>query len=427
VPIWVGAGASLTTILSGVSYSTANSTNPAGNTVLAVFGSYFQDNNPAVVVGVAVVGFAGNGTWQFSINGGATWKNIPAVSTTAALPLSASDKIRFVPKTTAGGTATLQALAWDGSTGTPGTTANPKLATSAFSATTLTATALANRAPTLTATTLTATAITEGAISAAVPVSSLLTQAGYSDPDGKGLPQGIAIVAVAGTAATVQYLLIGGTWQTLPSVTSSAAILLPSTASLRFVAGSQVGTVALTFEGWDQTQGALGHAFDITSTGGATAFSAASTMLSMAVNAATSHAPTLTKPALTEPAVARHATGAAIAVSTLLTQAGYADAGGGNVPSGVAISGTVAAGGTWEYMLAGGSWRVLPSVSSSSALLLPSTAFLRLIGGSQVGTATLTFAGWDQTQGTAGQLFDSTSTGGGSAFSTASTTVSIAV
>jgi len=52
---------------------------------------------------------------------------------------------------------------------------------------------------------------------------------------------------------------------------------------------------------------------------------------------------------------------------------------------------------------------------------------LRLVAGSQAGTATLTLAGWDQMLGAAGQLFDITSTGWASAFSTASTKVSIAI
>jgi trimeric autotransporter adhesin len=143
--------------------------------------------------------------------------------------------------------------------------------------------------------------------------------------------------------------------------------------------------------------------------------------------AAVSNAPTLTNLSLTEPRIAVHATGPAIAVSALLSQAGFADAYGSNLPQGLAIIGAVSAGGTWEYLLAGGTWHALPSVSSSSALLLPTTAYLRLVAGSQPGTATLTLAGWDQTLGAAGQLFDITNTGGASAFSSASTTVSIAV
>jgi len=121
---------------------------------------------------------------------------------------------------------------------------------------------------------------------------------------------------------------------------------------------------------------------------------------------------------LTEPRVAVHATGPAIAVTALLSQAGSADPDGGKLLQGLAIIGAAAAGGTWH---------ALPSVSSSSALLLPSTAYVRLVAGSQPGTATLTLAGWDQTLGTADQLFDITSTGGASAFSTASTKVSIAI
>ena len=48
--------------------------------------------------------------------------------------------------------------------------------------------------------TFTQGSVAQYATSATLTVSSLLTQAGYSDPDGKGLAQGIAIVATAGTA-----------------------------------------------------------------------------------------------------------------------------------------------------------------------------------------------------------------------------------
>lgn len=68
------------------------------------------------------------------INGSATWTPFPAVSSTSALLLAASDLIRFVPKSGFVGTAALSALTWDGSSGTHGATVNPsKLTSSAFS------------------------------------------------------------------------------------------------------------------------------------------------------------------------------------------------------------------------------------------------------------------------------------------------------
>ena len=293
VPIWVGVSASLTSILPG-NYDTTNLANPPGNTVLAVFGNDFQDNNAAVTAGVAIVGVTGSahGTWQYLLNGATTWAAIPAVSTTAALLLSANDEIRFVPKNKYVGTASLTALAWDGSGGAPGMTPNPsKPASSAFSTKTLTATVTVNtgvdgerggaRA---------APPLAKNATSPAITVSSLLTttQADYIDADGATLPRGIAVTGAFSSVGALQYMLAGGAWQALPAVSSSAALLLPSAAMLRLVNNGQFGTAELTFEGWDQTQGTAGLRFDITSTGGASAFSAATSNLLIAVQQAPS-------------------------------------------------------------------------------------------------------------------------------------------
>ena len=250
-------------------YRTSDQTTPAGNTIASVFGSYFQDNNPAVTVGVAIVSVTGvgNGIWQFLPSSGGTWANFPTVSTASALLLSANDMIRFVPKNNFAGTVSLTALAWDGSVGADG---KPnilvKLARSAFSTTTLTATASANHAPTLAHAAIIVPSVVQYATSAAVTVASLLTtaQAGFADLDGKSLPQGIAIVGTSSITGTYQYMLPHGTWQSLSSVSESAALLLPSNALLRFIAGSQTGPATLTFDAWDQTQGLVGKAFDIT-------------------------------------------------------------------------------------------------------------------------------------------------------------------
>jgi hypothetical protein len=412
-PFWVGTGAALPPLLPD--------TTPAGQTIASVFGSYFEDNNPAATsVGVAIesAGTLAGDTWQFQISGSTTWTNFPAVSATSALLLSGSDEIRFVSKNSTVGALSLKALAWDGSIGTDGKTANPT--GSAFSSTTLTATESVSRAPTLGTASINQWSVVQYATSAAATVASLLTKAGYADA---GLPAGMAVIGTVTTLGTYQYMLAGGSWQPLPSVSPSSALLLPSTASLRFVAGNQTGAATLTFEGWDQTQGAAGQTYDITSTGGASAFSNASTVLSSTVTASTSQAPILSKSSFAESAVAVNTT-AAITVSTLLSQVGYADHDGS---PGIALIGAFAAGGSVQYLLAGGTWQPLPSVSPSSALLLPSTASLRLTASSQLGTATLTFDGWDQTQGSAGHLFDIAITGGASAFSAASATVSIPI
>jgi hypothetical protein len=69
--------------------------------------------------GIAVTGVdTSEGTWQFSTNGGSTWTDIDAsVSDTAAVVLSGSDLLRFVPNPNEDGISDMTFRAWDGSDG----------------------------------------------------------------------------------------------------------------------------------------------------------------------------------------------------------------------------------------------------------------------------------------------------------------------
>jgi hypothetical protein len=141
-PAWYGKGAVLTAVLPN--------TTPPGDTVASVFGAFFQDGANSVSPGIAVTALTGmaNGTWQFSPDG-TNWSAIGTVSPAKALLLSAGYRLRFVPKAGFLGTVKLTAVAWEGSTGTAGGTANVHGST-AFSMSPLTATCLINTAPTLT-------------------------------------------------------------------------------------------------------------------------------------------------------------------------------------------------------------------------------------------------------------------------------------
>ena len=136
-------------------FSTSNQNpNPAGDTIASIFGSAFTDT-PGIATGVAIAAQAGTsvGTWQYSTDGGATWTNLPAVSLSSALLLSASARLRFVPNKSFSGTVSLTAYAWDGSgnfTGTANLTQTGIGGITPFSATTLVANCLVNSAPTLT-------------------------------------------------------------------------------------------------------------------------------------------------------------------------------------------------------------------------------------------------------------------------------------
>src|SRR5204863_55224 len=96
---------------------------------------------------------------------------------------------------------------------------------------------------------------------------------------------------------------------------------------------------------------------------------------------------------------------------------------------GIAVTGLTSNTGTWQYSIDNGTtWTGVGAVSSSSALLLRSTDKLRFVPDGQNGTtASVTFCAWDQTIGVAGNKVDTTTSGGSTAFSTASVSSNITV
>ena len=293
-PSWSAAtGAALTDLPPGV-YSTTSNSSPPGNTIATVFGSFFLDATANLPVGVAVSGVSGNGTWQYSLTSGASWVTFtPTLSKSSAFLLSAGDLIRFVPRTTGAQIGTLTAYAWDGSVYSPGTAVNlTQLGTGGatpFSATTLVASSAFNTAPTLTPPTppISLTPVKENANSAVVTAASLLSNAGYVDPDGKSVLSGIAVTADTGPG--VWQWLNGATWTALPSLPANSAFLLPSATQLRFqpannLATNTNGSATLTYLAWDETAGSADATYALTGQGAASAFSTASATASMPVN-----------------------------------------------------------------------------------------------------------------------------------------------
>lgn len=75
--------------------------------------------------GIAVTAASNyNGTWQYSLNRGATWLAMGAVSETAARLLPGSAHVRFIPKADFNGTVQLWYRAWDQTQGSAGGTFN---------------------------------------------------------------------------------------------------------------------------------------------------------------------------------------------------------------------------------------------------------------------------------------------------------------
>ena len=71
------------------------------------------DPDPVALRGIAVIGLSGTatGTWQFSVNNGASWSTIPA--TALLLASDSSTRIRYVPNPGFTGTVALAFTAWD--------------------------------------------------------------------------------------------------------------------------------------------------------------------------------------------------------------------------------------------------------------------------------------------------------------------------
>ena len=101
--------------------------------------------------------------------------------------------------------------------------------------------------------------------------------------------------------------------------------------------------------------------------------------------------------------------------------------------TGIALTDTNSANGSWYYSTNGGStWATVDSVSSSNALLLAANANTRLYFSANAnfnGTVAdaITFRAWDQTGGVAGTKVDTSVNGGTSAFSTATDSANITV
>ncbi|MGB4065513.1 MAG: VCBS domain-containing protein, partial [Azonexus sp.] len=128
-------------------------------------------------------------------------------------------------------------------------------------------------------------------------------QTGISDADGdsaegtEGVGQGIAVVSLGNTGPGVgsweYHLNAGGNWVAVPQVDQQHALLLPSSASLRFVPDAQNATTStVTYYLWDGATGSAAQQVDVSTRGGTTAFSSLSDTASITVTPV-NDAPTL--------------------------------------------------------------------------------------------------------------------------------------
>lgn len=123
------------------------------------------------------------------------------------------------------------------------------------------------------------------------------------------------------------------------------------------------------------------------------------------------------------PSINEDTTSSGMRISTLLTNYTLVDPDVGAL-RGIAVI-TKSGNGLWQYSTDNANWTDFGAVSSTSALLLGSTTYVRYVpDGANGETASLTFRAWDQTIGSASVngirgTADTSSNGGTTAFSTA--------
>ena len=268
-----------------------------------------------------------------------------------------------------------------------------------------------------------------------------------SDTD-SGASLGIAITAVDSSLNCYYSLNSGATWSTIGSVSASAARLLAANGSNRIYcmgAPDANGSVtsAITFRAWDQTSGSDGSTADTSTSGGTTAFSTATDTVSLSI-VPVNDAPVLDSsksPALVSVNQGSSAPSGAVGtvVSSLVDSA--AIAGGldnatdadSSALLGIAVTGINASNLTCYYSInSGTTWTVFGAVSDTSARLLAASPTSRIYCQPSAlffGTVSnaITFRAWDQTSGSDGSTADTSTSGGATAFSTATDTASIVV
>ncbi|QPG62359.1 DUF4347 domain-containing protein [Pseudomonas sp. BIGb0427] len=264
-------------------------------------------------------------------------------------------------------------------------------------------------------------------------IASILAGLSHGDVDGAGSLSGVAVIGSSGNGFW-QYSSNGFSWADIGAVSSSAGLLLSSTAQVRFVPdGTNAGSASLTLRAWDQTSGtassnSVRRTGDTTINGGSSSFSVGTAQAQITISAV-NDAPLLTP---TAPVLIGITDGQlnnpGQTVASFLSGVTDVDTG---ALVGIAITGLNSGTGTWQYSTDGSTWSDIGAVAGNSALLLRGSDKLRLVpDGANAMVATLTYKAWDQTGASAGQQgskVDTTASGASTAFSIASDTASITV
>ncbi|MFW3898427.1 DUF4347 domain-containing protein [Pseudomonas bharatica] len=290
-----------------------------------------------------------------------------------------------------------------------------------------------NDAPTLSGGPYTFPNTNEDTTTPGVLISTLLTSTSYVDPD-VGALRGIAVYVTTGRG-TWQYSTDNSNWTDFGSVAPTSALLLSSTTYVRYIPdGANNETVSMGFRAWDQTSGSASangsrSLADTSGNGGSSAFSTGTAQANLTVTAV-NDAPVMNpvSPSLS-PLTDTSTASAGDLVSSLT--GGITDVDTGAV-KGIAITGLTATYGKWQFSTNGGTtWTDVGIVSNTAALILRPTDRVRFVpDGIHGETATITYKAWDQTNGTAGfqgAKINTSTSGGTSAYSTATDTATVTV
>ena len=417
---------------------TEDQTGNGGQTVASIIasagGDRITDVDSGAFEGIAITAIAQQfGNFQYSTNGGSTWNFVGVVSETSALLLGSSDLVRFEPLGTEGGSSSITFRAWDQSSGTSGTkvTTASNGGSNAFSTATEVASisvADVNDAPLLdNSGSPTLTTISEDdAGNAGNTITQILANGGdpITDVD-SGSVEGIAISGLGGANGTWQYN-IGSGWINAGPVSSTSALILRATDSLRFNPDGTDGDLGtVLFQAWDQTFGLAGTKVDSSIGGGTTAFSTQVEVATLNVTAV-NDAPTLDTAGLPQLSNVLQNAGAPNGdlVSAIIASAGgdpITDVDSGSI-EGIAVTSVDDSNGTWQYSTNGGStWNNFGAVTAASAVVLTDTAndMIRFVPDlNYTENASISYRAWDTTDGSVSG--DSgVNTGATNAFSTA--------
>ena len=354
--------------------------------------------------GVALVGADnGNGTWQYSTDGGASWVDVGVVWDQAAVLLSGDQRLRFVPLPGWFGTAEIQFRAWDGSTGASGDTgvdARNTGESSSFSEAVQTVSIRANIGPEIT---------TNTGLTVVAGLTTTISTAELQVTDGDNEPAEITFTLVTGPG--LGFLSNGG-----DRIDEGGS----------FTQGDiDAGLVGYNYAG---ALGTDGFTFSVTD-GLGTPVTGSFALEAVTVNAA----PVLDNSAAMQlkPIDQDNVTSGGTSISDIVASAGgdrIQDADGD--PEGIAVIAADNTNGDWQYSTDGGArWLNLAALSEEAAVLLAEDQLIRFVPDiGWFGNAEIEFRAWDRTEGESGDTgVDAGYTGTTSPFSEATQTATIAV